>query len=76
LLDPCLAPFRDVFTGYELLAYFSCRAPKLGYRCVELATARRYPQGEVPTKISPLRGNLAVLAVLVRACCGSYDPAA
>lgn len=74
LLDPRLAPFRDVFSGYELLAYMSCRAPRLGYRCIELPTARRYPKGEVPTKISSVRGNLRVLGVLVRACFGAYNP--
>ena len=73
LLDPTLAPFRDVFTSYELLAYLSYRAPLLGYRCVELPTIRRYPKGEVPTKISAFRGNLAVFLVLIKACLGSYN---
>jgi dolichol-phosphate mannosyltransferase len=73
LLDPKLALFRDVFMTYELLAYLSYRAPKLGYRCVELATVRRYPKGEVPTKISSVKGNLSVLEVLFRACFGTYD---
>ena len=69
-----VAPFRDVFNGYELLAYLSYRAPRLGFRCRELATTRRYPKGEVPTKISAFRGNLAVLGVLVKACLGRYNP--
>lgn len=75
LLDPQIAPFRDLFMTYELLAYLSYRAPKLGYRCVELPTIRRYPKGEVPTKISSFKGNLSVLQVLVRACLGGYDTA-
>jgi dolichol-phosphate mannosyltransferase len=74
LLDARIAPFRDLFATYELLAYLSYRAPKLGYRCVELPTARRYPAGEVPTKISSIRGSLSVLAILFRACLGRYDP--
>lgn len=74
LLDPKVAPFRDVFMTYELLAYLSYRAPKLAYRCLELPTIRRYPKGEVPTKISSFKGNLSVLAVLFRACFGGYDP--
>jgi len=73
LTDPRVAPFRDVFLGYELLAYLSYRAPKLGFRCMELPTARRYPKGEIPTKISAFRGNLALLGVLFRACFGAYD---
>jgi len=74
LLDPKIAPFRNVFITYELLAYLSYRAPKLRYRCTELPTIRRYPKGEVPTKISNFKGNWSVLLVLVRACLGSYDP--
>jgi dolichol-phosphate mannosyltransferase len=74
LLDPRIAPFRDVFTGYELLAYLSCRVPKLGYCCLELPTIRRYPKGEVPTKISSIRGNLELLRVLLRASTGGYNP--
>lgn len=74
LLDDRLAPFRDVFSGYELLAYLSYRVPRLGYRCVELPSVRRYPlTGDVPTKISGIRGNLSVLQVLFRACFGAYN---
>lgn len=74
LLDAQVAPFRDVFTTYELLAYLSYRAPNLGYRCLELPTTRRYPEGDVPTKISGFRGNLLVLQVLFLACFGAYNP--
>lgn len=73
LLDPGIALFRDVFMNYELLAYLSCRAPKLGYHCLELPTVRRYPKGEVPTKISSFKGNLSVLQVLFMACFGIYN---
>ena len=69
-----LALFRDVFDSYELLAHVSARAPRLGLRCLELPTARRYPKGEVPTKISALRGNTRVLKILLAACLGAYDP--
>lgn len=73
LLDSKVAPFRNVFKTYELLAYLSYRAPRLGFRCLELATIRRYPKGEVPTKISSFKGNLSVLVVLLRACFGVYN---
>lgn len=76
LLDPAVAPFRQLFSGYELLAYLSYRVPKLGYRCLELPTVRRYPRGEVPTKISSVRGNLNILLILFRACLGRYNPPA
>jgi glycosyltransferase involved in cell wall biosynthesis len=74
LLDAKVSPFRDVFMTYELLAYLSYQVPRLGYRCVELPTVRRYPKGEVPTKINGLKGNLSVLAVLIRTCFGRYNP--
>lgn len=74
LLDSRVAPFRDVFQTYELLAYLSYRVPRLGYRCLEVPTTRRYPKGEIPTKISAVGGNLAVLTILMRACAGAYDP--
>lgn len=74
LLDDKIAPFREVFMTYELLAYLSYRAPRLGYRCIELPTVRRYPKGEVPTKITSFKGNLAVLEVLFRACFRCYNP--
>lgn len=74
LQDPKVAPFRDVFSSYELLAYLSHRVPRLGYICVEIATARRYPQGDVPTKISSFFGNIAVFKTLISACLGKFDP--
>jgi dolichol-phosphate mannosyltransferase len=74
LADSQVAPFREVFNSYELLSYLSCRAPRLGYRCIELPTSRRYPKGEVPTKISSVRGNLKILTVLIKTCCGAYNP--
>ncbi len=75
LLDPRVAPFRAAFADYELLAYLSYRVPRLGYRCVELPTTRRYPQdGSVPTKISAIAGNWRVLRALIRACLGRLNP--
>jgi len=75
LLDTSVAPFRDIFLSYELLAYLSYRAPKLGYWCIELPTRRRYPStGEIPTKISNIKGILSLLQVLFRSCLGVYNP--
>lgn len=74
LLDPRVAVFRDVFATYELLAYLSYRAPRLGYRCREVPTARRYPADAVPTKISGLRGMAALVKILFAACAGAYNP--
>lgn len=74
LLDPKVAPFRDCFDTYELLAYLSYRAPKLNYSCKELPTVRRYPVGKMPTKISGFRGNLSILLILLKTCFGQYNP--
>lgn len=74
LLDSRVAPFRNVFESYELLAYLSYIVPRLGYKCIEIPTARRYPKGEVPTKISGFRGNLSLLKILVSTCLGYYSP--
>jgi len=74
LLDPKIALFRHVFSTYEMLAYLSYRAPRLGYKCAEIPTIRRYPTGEIPTKISSWRGNLSLLKILVAACLGMYNP--
>lgn len=76
LMDPRVQPFRKVFQGYELLAYMTFIAPYLGFRCVELPTARRYPSGNVPTKISAVRGNVDLLLTLVVTCMGLFRPLA
>lgn len=74
LSDPKIAPFRTVFDSYELLAYLSYRAPKLGFKCIEIPTKRSYPKGEVPTKISGFRGNLKLISILLKTCFGKYNP--
>lgn len=75
LSDPRVDIFRDLFADYELLAYLSYRAPKLGYRCVEVPTSRVYPAGEkAPTKISPIAGNFKLFETLLKACTGRYNP--
>lgn len=73
LLDPNINPFREVFSSYELLAYLSYRAPKLGYKCLEMPTIRRYPINETPTKISGIKGNLVILFILFKTCLGAYN---
>lgn len=74
LLDSKISPFRDIFSRYELLAYLSYRVPRLGYRCIEIPTVRRYPKGEVPTKISGFSGNILVFRTLIDACLGKFNP--
>lgn len=75
LTDPRVSPLRDIFAGYELLAYLAIRATQIGYKACEVPVARRYPRrGPTPTKISPLRGNLRLLQVLFSAALGLYNP--
>jgi hypothetical protein len=77
LLDPRVAPFRDVFAGYELHYYLAIRAPRLGYRVIETPVTRTYPpSGKTPTKIRGIRGNLVILRTLWKACRHRYDPPA
>jgi dolichol-phosphate mannosyltransferase len=74
LLDERVAPFRAVFTGYELHYYLAIRAARLGFHVCETPVTRAYPQGSTPTKIRGIRGNLLILRTLWKACRGHYDP--
>ena len=75
LLDPRVAPFRDVFARYELHYYLAIRAARLGFSVQEVPVTRAYPdKGPVPTKISPWKGNWLVLKTLFKACMHRYDP--
>lgn len=77
LTDPRVQPLRDVFVGYELLAYLSVRATQLGYRGCEVPVARVYPKNEkAPTKIKGFKGNSDLLRCLWGALTGAYDPPA
>lgn len=75
LLDSRVAPFRHIFASYELHYYLAIRAVRLGYNAKELPVTRRYPaKGPTPTKISPIKGNLIVLATLFKACLHQFNP--
>ena len=67
--------FRDIFAGYELLAYLSVRTSQIGLKVCEIPVRREYPAGEkTPTKISGFRGNLELLKILLRNLAGKYRP--
>ncbi len=74
LLDERVAPFRDVFSGYELHYYLAIRAARLRFHVCETPVTRAYPRGQTPTKIRGMRGNLQVLRTLWKACRHHYDP--
>lgn len=75
LSDERVAPLRDVFMTYELLAYLSVRATQLGYRACEIPVTRAYPKkGKTPTKISFFKGNGELMKILFRNFRGEYNP--
>lgn len=75
LLDPRVAPFRPIFSAYELHYYLAIRSARLGYRVMEVPVTRAYPRsGPTPTKIAGMRGNFMIFQTVVRACLSRYDP--
>lgn len=75
LLDEKVAPFRSIFSAYELHYYLAIQAAKLGYNVTEIPVTRIYPAtGPTPTKISPIQGNTLVMKTLLQACFGQFDP--
>lgn len=75
LLDSQVAPFRNIFSVYELHYYLAIRSVQLGYKSKELPVTRSYPnKGPTPTKISPIKGNLIVLRTLFKACLNQFNP--
>ena len=75
LLDPRVQPFRDIFWSYEILFYLAIRASRLGFRVTEIPTTRAYPYKEkTPTKITPVRGTLNLLKILMQAVFIGYNP--
>ena len=75
LIHPEVQPLRDIFSGYELLAYLSVRASQLGLKACEVPVARVYPKtGKTPTKIKGMRGNTELLKILFANLRGAYVP--
>ena len=75
LSHPQVNPLREVFSGYELLAYLSTRYSDFGMKACEVPVTREYPKtGKIPTKISPIKGNSQLLKVLFTNMIGGYNP--
>lgn len=75
LLDPRVAPFRDVFDRYELLFYLTVRAGQLNYKISEIPVTRAYPSGETPpTKINGWPARISVLNQTIQAASGRFAP--
>jgi glycosyltransferase involved in cell wall biosynthesis len=75
LRHPGVAPFREVFSRYELLFYLTVRASRVGCRVTEIPVSRRYPRNApTPTKIAGWRGRFDMLGELFGAALGRFDP--
>ncbi|MCF8021048.1 MAG: glycosyltransferase family 2 protein [Vallitaleaceae bacterium] len=75
LSHEAVQPFRSIFQTYELLAYLSTRASQIRLKVTEVPVSRIYPKGEkTPTKISPFRGNLNILSILIKNAFGVFLP--
>ena len=75
LLDDRVRPFRSVFQTYNLHYYLTVRAPRLGFRVLEIPVRRAYPdRGPTPTKIGGWRGKAGIVGQLLAAAMGRYDP--
>ncbi len=73
ITHPSVQPFRDIFVTYELLAYLSVMATKLGMRACEIPVRREYPENEkAPTKIKGFKGNNQLLKILFANMLGRY----
>ncbi len=74
LTNDRVAPLRDIFVTYELLAYLSVRATQIGMKACEVPVTRRYPKtGKTPTKISFFKGNSELIKILVLNMLHKYD---
>jgi dolichol-phosphate mannosyltransferase len=75
LLDTELQIFRDIFETYELLLYLSVKASRKGYKVTEIPVTRTYPKLlKTPTKISPFKGNIKIMQILLEMLFHRYDP--
>ena len=75
LLDPKISIFRNELAGYELHYYLAIEAGRRGFKVCECPVTRVYPEhGKIPTKISPISGNLKVLITLFNTITGQYRP--
>lgn len=75
LLDPRVQPFRTIFQTYNLHYYLAVRAPRLGFSVIETPVTRSYPKsGNVPTKISGVRGKAMIMAQMFLAAAQAYNP--
>lgn len=76
LKDMRIQPFRyGSFPTYALIHYLTVKVPQLGYQVTEIPVLRQYPKtGKTPTKISPIKGNIDLMKILLNLALRKYDP--
>ena len=75
LQDENVQLFRNIFWGYELIYYLPVKACRLGFRVIEIPVTRVYPEnGDVPTKVGGIKGNMYQLSILWKIIWHQYDP--
>ena len=75
LRDPRVEPLRSCFVHFNLQYYLSYRAPRLGFRVVEIPVSRVYPDdGSVPTKVTGFRRNFQAFWEMLVTVTGGYNP--
>ena len=75
LLDQNIAPLRDIFQTYELIAYLPIRASNLKYKVKETPVKRAYStvKGK-QTKIVGIKAHMVLFIILIKASVRLYNP--
>lgn len=74
LLHPKVKPFRNIFVSYEMLFYLTVRAAQVGLKTKEIPVTRKYPRGQIPTKIKGWRGNFHMILTAIKVTTNYYHP--
>lgn len=73
LVHPEVQPFRDIFVRYETLFYLVVRANRLGLKTKEVPVTRKYPKGQIPTKIVGWK-KVVDMVNIFKIALGYYNP--
>jgi len=74
LLHPKVQPFRDVFVKYALNYYLAVRANQLGLLTREIPVSRRYPKGNVVSKMTSVRSQMDFAIEALKTSLGYFHP--
>ena len=75
LSDPKIAPLRDVFQTYELLAYLPIRSSRLNLKVKEISVKRSYSkEGGKQTKINGIKPHVSLFIILIKASLHLFNP--